>query len=134
MKTCSYTLFQRFDEVHFGKFSSFYIRGTYFFDVHPPLAKMILALWSYTVGYDGHFDFTSIGDSYITNRIPYISIRLLPASVNVLNCGLLYSIMRNSGHSWLTCGLTSLLYAFGTYMQTKVLIFLLSYLIRSQFF
>ncbi|KAI8059584.1 dolichyl-phosphate-mannose--protein mannosyltransferase 4 [Gongronella butleri] len=114
-----------FDEVHFGKFSSFYIRGTYFFDVHPPLAKMILAFWSYMVGYDGHFDFTSIGDSYITNRIPYISIRLLPATVNVLNCGLLYSIMRNSGHSWLTCGLTALLYAFDNAMVAQSRLILL---------
>ena len=35
-----------FDEVHFGKFVSGYIRGIYFFDIHPPLAKLLLALFA----------------------------------------------------------------------------------------
>ena len=31
------------DETHFGKMSGYYINGTFFLDVHPPLGKLIIA-------------------------------------------------------------------------------------------
>jgi dolichyl-phosphate-mannose-protein mannosyltransferase len=50
-----------FDEVHFGKFASKYIKTQYFVDVHPPLAKLLITLAAFVFGYDGNFDFKDIG-------------------------------------------------------------------------
>lgn len=102
-----------FDEVHFGKFAGFYLKRTYYFDVHPPLAKLMLAAAGYLLGYDGHYDFATIGEDYIKNNVPYVGLRILPATLNVFNVAIIYNIMKHSGYSVLTCALTAALYAFG---------------------
>ncbi len=37
------------------------MKQTFFFDVHPPLGKMLLALTAYASGFDGNFNFDKIG-------------------------------------------------------------------------
>ncbi|KAK7226475.1 hypothetical protein V2G26_014478 [Clonostachys chloroleuca] len=92
-----------FDEVHFGKFASYYLERTYFFDVHPPFGKLLFAFMGWLVGYDGHFHFDNIGDSYITNKIPYVAFRSLPAILGALTVTVTYLIMWESGYSLPAC-------------------------------
>lgn len=79
------TLFTRFykvsepdhvcwDETHFGKMGSWYINRTFFFDVHPPLGKMLIALSGYITGYDGKFPFEKPGDKY--EDVKYVGMRV----------------------------------------------------------
>ena len=37
--------------MHFGKFIGGYISGHYFFDIHPPFGKLLIALVAYLGGY-----------------------------------------------------------------------------------
>ncbi|KAI8147189.1 family 39 glycosyltransferase [Fennellomyces sp. T-0311] len=101
-----------FDEVHFGKFAGYYLNRTFYFDVHPPLGKMMFAAMSLLIGYDGHYDFAEIGESYTANNVPYVGLRALPASLNVASVALMYAIMKQSGYSTLACVLSSCMYIF----------------------
>lgn len=42
-----------FDELHYGKYVSLYMKGTFFFDSHPPLGKQLIAAAAYLAGFDG---------------------------------------------------------------------------------
>ncbi|KAH9167385.1 glycosyltransferase family 39 protein [Lactarius sanguifluus] len=87
-----------FDEVHFGKFAAYYISREYYFDVHPPFAKLLFGLAGWFVGFDGHFNFESIGDNYTDNHVPYVGMRALPAILGSLTIPIVYGIMKESGY------------------------------------
>ena len=37
-------LIYRFDEVHFGQFTNMFMKNQFFYDVNPPLGKLLFAL------------------------------------------------------------------------------------------
>ncbi|ODV63189.1 dolichyl-phosphate-mannose-protein mannosyltransferase [Ascoidea rubescens DSM 1968] len=101
-----------FDEVHFGKFASYYLERTYFFDLHPPFAKLLIAGVGYLIGYSGKFKFTSIGDSYIENNVPYIAYRSFSALLGSLTIPVIFLTMKESNYSIPSCLLASCLVLF----------------------
>lgn len=51
------------------------------------------------VGYDGHFHFDNIGDSYITNKVPYVAFRAMPALLGSLTVPTVFLTMWESGYT-----------------------------------
>ncbi|KAE8342911.1 hypothetical protein BDV24DRAFT_39575 [Aspergillus arachidicola] len=86
-----------FDEVHFGGFASKYIKGRFFMDVHPPLAKLLLTLAGWLAGFNGDFDFKEIGKDYLAAGVPYVAMRMLPAIMGVLTVSLMFLTLKASG-------------------------------------
>ncbi|EKM81771.1 hypothetical protein AGABI1DRAFT_118848 [Agaricus bisporus var. burnettii JB137-S8] len=101
-----------FDEVHFGKFASYYITRQYYFDVHPPFAKLLFGLAGWFVGFDGEFTFDNIGDNYTLNNVPYIGMRALPAVLGSLTVPIVYAIMKESGYSTIIAAFSASLILF----------------------
>lgn len=86
-----------FDETHFGRFASLYLQREWFFDLHPPLAKLWFALLGYMSNYDGSFQFEQIGDSYIADSSiapPYILYRLSSVVFGVSTVFVMFKILK----------------------------------------
>jgi len=84
-----------FDEVHFGGFVNAYCcTGEYFFDIHPPHAKLIVAGVAAALGYRGDQSFASI-DEPMDAASPVL-FRIVPALagslIPVLVCGFLLQL------------------------------------------
>ena len=86
----------RFDEMHYGKYASLYLKRIFYFDANPPLGKMMIAVAAYLAGFDGEFDFEKIGTPY-TNDIPLWSLRFVPAFCGSLLSPLVYLILCELG-------------------------------------
>lgn len=114
-----------FDEVHFGKFASHYLQREYYFDLHPPLAKLMFAAVGWLAGYDGRFKFDTIGESYTTNKVPYVAYRSLPAFMGSMTVPIVFSILENSGFGPWTCFFGACLVLFDNAQITQTRLILL---------
>lgn len=101
-----------FDEVHFGKFASYYLQRTYFFDLHPPFAKLLIAFVGWIIGYDGKFKFDNIGDNYIDNNVPYIAYRSLSAIQGSITVPIIFLTLKESNYRVISCLFAAILVLF----------------------
>ena len=85
------------DETHFGKFAGYYIKGTFYFDVHPPLAKMLIFFAGWTTGYDGNFEFKQPGVPY--GDVRYLGMRCMCAFFGAAVPPLSFMTVRGMGFS-----------------------------------
>ena len=102
-----------FDEVHFGGFASHYLKRSYFFDVHPPLGKLIIASVGYLRNYKGTFSFNEVQVPYADDpSVPFISMRVLMGLFGSISILFALSTMVEMGFSPLGVGLTGIFLTF----------------------
>lgn len=100
----------------FGGFATKYIKGKFFMDVHPPLAKMLIALTGWLAGFDGGFDFKEIGKDYIEPGVPYVAMRMFPAICGILLIPCMFFTLKAVGCRTMTATMGAGLIIFGSYM------------------
>lgn len=97
-----------FDELHYGKYVSLYMRRTFFFDSHPPLGKQLIAAVAYIAGFNGNFKFDSIGSPY-KEDVPLFALRFVPAACGSLLVPSVYHFMLELGCKQWTAALAAFL-------------------------
>ena len=85
------------DEAHFGKFAGFYVKRQFYFDVHPPLGKLLLGAVAYLAGFDGQWEFPS--SAAYPPDVPYVAIRCFCACLSAAAVPLVYGACRHLGLS-----------------------------------
>ncbi|KAI9348286.1 Dolichyl-phosphate-mannose-protein mannosyltransferase-domain-containing protein [Zopfochytrium polystomum] len=93
------------DEAHFGKFATYYIRREFYFDVHPPLGKMLLGLAGILSRYNGSFLFDS-GHKY-PDSVNYTGMRIFSALFGAFMVPLAYFTALQMKMSKQACILTA---------------------------
>jgi dolichyl-phosphate-mannose-protein mannosyltransferase len=97
----------------FGGFASKYIKGKFFMDVHPPLAKLLLTLAGWLAGFDGEFDFKDIGKDYLEPGVPYVAMRMLPAMCGTLLVPTMFLTLKTLGCRTMTAAMGAGFIIFG---------------------
>lgn len=86
-----------FDEVHFGKFVKAYFTHQYYFDIHPPLGKLMIAGFAKLFNLKPTSNFLQIGEEI--NKKELFILRFLPALFGVFFVLLIYRFVLTIGLS-----------------------------------
>ncbi len=105
-----------FDEVYFPRMGMSYLDGSWYFDLHPPLAKLLLGSVAWLLGLDPSF-------SWATNMLPfpdpaYALLRLPVHATGVLLPLVLYAIARELNLSVFAATVVGLLAALDNALLT----------------
>ncbi len=79
-----------FDEVYFKVYGGNYLSGSYYFDPHPPLGKLLLGGWAWITHQD---------PAILTGADPAVMLRVLPAIAGALIIPVFFIFLRTLGAS-----------------------------------
>lgn len=96
-----------FDEVHFGKFISAYSTHEYYFDIHPPLGKLMIAGFGRLFDFKPEFSFPEIGQEFPDSG--YKALRFLPTLASALLPVIIFLLALELGFSRMGAGMAGFL-------------------------
>lgn len=106
-----------FDEYYFTAFVQHYFAGTYYFDIHPPFGKLLIAAFSYVFRFVPEYEFTRIGAAYPDNG--YILLRVLPNLFGALLPLVIFFLARSLRGSVLAASFAGLAIVFENAVLTQ---------------
>lgn len=101
-----------FDELHYGRYVSMYLKNVFFFDQNPPLGKQLISAIVGIVGYEGNYTYTKIGEQ-LSSDFPIFWMRFLPAMCGSLLAPVVYKLLLEAKMNRWTALLGGLLIVFG---------------------
>ncbi|KAG1457049.1 hypothetical protein G6F56_006697 [Rhizopus delemar] len=104
------------DEAHFGKFGSYYLKNEFYFDVHPPLGKMLVGFSGYLANYNGSFSFDS--GSIYPEELDLYTMRTFAAVWGAMLVPLAYGTAHNLNLTTKSCILAACMILFDNALLT----------------
>lgn len=100
-----------FDEAHFGLYASKYLSHQYYFDIHPPLGKLLLAIPAFFGKISQGFNWAPMSD--YPCDFNFLALRFLPALFGSLLVVLIYFLVKEMGFSRRIAFISSFFVLFG---------------------